>query len=377
MVPRVIGVTQALYPQGASLKEQFDYISPAPTTARKRAALTSPPRTGKKPRRLPASTPPPIAPTSLLPVVKPAASAPATEPSIASAHKQPIDHLYDNSISRLGTYMSRAAAALRSSPSWESFVNSQHGPPHLQPGLDLLPLEAATYLSGLQQHGAPVLLDEPEWSPAKRQEAIERGCHFSAVQHKEFIAGEMCDFAEDGFWAILPYDLIKDLPGVRLSPAQIKEEKDRRPRFIADHSYSGVNDNTIRCTAPADAMQFGGAMYRLLYNLRHSNPRHGKVSISKYDVKDGFYRVHLRAGQCLSLCVMLPHYEGLPVLVAVPLVLTMGWTNSPPTFCAVSESICDLAASRFYRRHAPPHRLEELVTDPEYVSSSPPVSSRE
>ena len=93
----MIGVTQALYPQGATLKEQFDYISPAPTTARKRGAFTSPPTTGKKPRRLPAPTPdPPIAPTSLLPVVKPAASAPATESSLASAHKQPVEHLYDN-----------------------------------------------------------------------------------------------------------------------------------------------------------------------------------------------------------------------------------------------------------------------------------------
>ena len=187
----------------------------------------------------------------------------------------------------------------------------------------------------------------------------------------------MCDFAEDGFWTLLLYDLIKDLPGLRLSPAQIKEEKDRRPRFIADHSYSAVNEHSLRCTAPAEAMQFGGAMYCLLYNLRHSNPRHGLVYISKYDVKDGFYRVHLRPAHCLSLCVTMPHYDGLPPLVVVPLVLTMGWTNSPPTFCAVSESICDLATSRFYMRHAPPHRLEELVTDPPYEYTSYPEHSQE
>jgi len=302
--------------------------------------------------------------------VAPAASVPSSPPLVARTDNTSVETLYETSVARLGTFVSRASSALLASASWEDFVLSQHGPPHLQPGLEDLPLEAAPYLSALFHHGAPVLLDEPEWSPEKRQQAIEQGCHYSATKHKEFIASEMCDFAEDGFWTLLPYDLIKDLPGVRLSPAQIKEENDRRPRFIADHAFSGVNDNTLRCTAPSEAMQFGGTLYRLLYQVRHANPKHGRVSISKYDVKDGFYRMHLRALQCLSLCVMLPAYEGLPRLVAVPLVLTMGWTNSPPIFCAVSESICDLAASRFYRRHAPPHRLEHLVEDPPYDTSS-------
>lgn len=48
-------------------------------------------------------------------------------------------------------------------------------------------------------------------------------------------------------------------------------------------------------------------------------------------------------------------------MVAVPLVLTMGWINSPPTFCALSETACDIANSRLYRRHAPIHRLEHLA----------------
>lgn len=252
---------------------------------------------------------------------------------------------------------------LSSSASWEEFVSKQHGPPHLQPNLSLLPISAGPYLSALHRHGAPVLLDEPEWSQEKRDHAIQRGCHSSAAEHKAFIAEEMCEFIEDGFWSVLPYELVKDLPGLRLSPAQIKEERDRKPRFIADHTFWEINENTIRSTAPMDAMQFGGALHRLLHKVRHANPKHGKVYISKYDLKDGFYRIHLRPSQCPSLAVVLPEYEGMPRLVAVPLVLTMGWTNSPPTFCSVSESICDLAASQFYKRHAPPHRLEEHVTD--------------
>src|SRR5512146_26202 len=38
----------------------------------------------------------------------------------------------------------------------------------------------------------------------------------------------------------------------------------------------------------------------------------------------------------------------------------MGWRNSPPTFCAFSETACDVANAHLYKRHAPPHWLEHL-----------------
>ena len=57
----------------------------------------------------------------------------------------------------------------------------------------------------------------------------------------------------------------------------------------------------------------------------------------------------------------VPARKGLPPLVAIPLALTMRWEESPPTFCAMSETICDVANSHLYRRHAPPHWLEHLA----------------
>ena len=52
----------------------------------------------------------------------------------------------------------------------------------------------------------------------------------------------------------------------------------------------------------------------------------------------------------------------MPQLVAVPLVLTMGWVNSPPTFCSLTETICDVANANLYRNYSPPHRLEGLAS---------------
>jgi len=39
----------------------------------------------------------------------------------------------------------------------------------------------------------------------------------------------------------------------------------------------------------------------------------------------------------------------------------MGWVKSPPLFCSLTETICDLANARMYHRHAPPHRQESLA----------------
>jgi hypothetical protein len=239
------------------------------------------------------------------------------------------------------------------------------------------------YLASVHEHGVPVQFDDEPWTLERKDEAAARGCHHSARLHAEFIAQEMIEFAQDGHWVILPYHEVRSFPETRLSPAQIKVERDRKPRFIADHSFWGLNEHTLPL-AYKDSMQFGGALHRLLYSIRHANPAFGPVRVMKLDLKDGFYRVHLRPRQALALSVLLPEYEGLPQLVAVPLALTMGWINSPPTFTSVSETICDLANHSLYKRHAAPHRLEGLASiqdlcessrDSSAGSSPPPVVS--
>lgn len=190
---------------------------------------------------------------------------------------------------------------------------------------------------------------------------MAQGCHRSANEHKAFIREEMSDFMDNGFYAVLPYSKVRLLPGLRLSPLGIKEERDRRPRLVVDHTWHGVNDSTIEYTTK-EAMQFGGALYRILSRVHHADPRYGPTYVAKYDIKDGFYRMHVRPEHTLSLAVILPQYNGEEPMVAIPLVLTMGWVNSPPSFCAMSETACDLANARVYRRHAPPHRLEHLAS---------------
>ena len=65
----------------------------------------------------------------------------------------------------------------------------------------------------------------------------------------------------------------------------------------------------------------------------------------------------------LRLGLLLPRYEGEPQLIGIPMSCTMGWTESPPSFSTMSETVCDVTNKNF--KASPllvaPHRLEELA----------------
>ena len=52
-----------------------------------------------------------------------------------------------------------------------------------------------------------------------------------------------------------------------------------------------------------------------------------------------------------------------PTLIAVPMVLPMGWMESPPAFCTVTETIADLADAKIAQGYipAPYHRHEAVA----------------
>jgi hypothetical protein len=103
-------------------------------------------------------------------------------------------------------------------------------------------------------------------------------------------------------------------------------------------------------------MQFGRALERIIAQVVHSNPKFGPVQFLKIDIADGFYRVWLRLEDVTKLAVAIPSPPGDTAgsLVALPLSLPMGWTQSPPAFSAVTETIADVANARL-RHHAPHH----------------------
>jgi hypothetical protein len=170
----------------------------------------------------------------------------------------------------LGKHVTTAVQLLHASPSWDSFVQAYRGPSLLSSAVRYLPHPASSFLTNVRSEGVPVTMSGEEWSPEKIEEMARRGPHKSAKDHATFVREEMASFAEQGFWVVLPLPEVRDKGRLRLSPLGVVPQRDRRPRIINDLTFSGVNAETVR-TGPAEAMQFGRALLRLLYQIRHTN----------------------------------------------------------------------------------------------------------
>ena len=211
------------------------------------------------------------------------------------------------------------------------------------------------------------------WTAERREGATQRGAHKSAHLDRAFVFEEMSDFCEQGYWIVLPYSAVKEWRTLRVSPIGAVPQRDRRPRLIVDYSFSDLNAETLPL-APAEAMQFGRALQRVLKRIVEADARYGPVHLAKIDIADGFYRVWVQFRDILpKLGVVLPTSPGEPPLIAFPLTLPMGWVESPPYFTVLTETACDLANSRLRQRlgSPTPHRLEDIAaTPPSDISTS-------
>jgi hypothetical protein len=222
---------------------------------------------------------------------------------------------------------------------------------------------AANLLREWRDNGVPVLTSSEPWSDDLKDSHVERGCHRSANEHSVFLREEMSEFIDKRFWAVLPYSVIRDLPQLQLLPAAIKEEHEQKLRLLCNHSWNPVNENTLP-HSPPEFMQIRGALHRVLQQVHHANPCYGQVHLCKFDIKDLFYHMFLKADDCPRLTIILPKYDGEEQLVAIPMAATMGWVELPPTFCTMSKTVADLTNDKTKQspRMAEPHQLEPNAT---------------
>ena len=249
---------------------------------------------------------------------------------------------------------------------FEQLVRERRKRSNFHPQVRKLRHRAARLLDHLHKRGANVTLSTPPWDDTRLESTIRRGPHKSANEYADFLQEELLDFVQKGFWMILPVRLLKKYKmlykNLRVSPMGMVPQRARQPRIIVDYSFFGLNDETVKM-APKDAMQFGKALQRILQALVDANPAFGPVHLFKVDIADGFYCIWLNIADIPKLACAIPPLYGDEPLLALPLVLPMGWTQSPPYFCAATKTIADITNKRLANRWpAPPHRLEALAT---------------
>jgi hypothetical protein len=87
----------------------------------------------------------------------------------------------------------------------------------------------------------------------------------------------------------------------------------------------------------------GHALSRIIHAFAEAG-EDDKVFMAKFDIKDGFWRLDCKEGEEWNFVYVLPQPEGEPIRLVVPTSLQMGWVESPPYFCAASETARDVAA---------------------------------
>jgi len=118
--------------------------------------------------------------------------------------------------------------------------------------------------------------------------------------------------------------------------------------------------------APVKAMQFGHPFQHLMQNIAYADPKFGTVQMMKIDLADGYYQVPLSPSGIPHLSVITPFStaDGDP-LIAFPITLPMGWKDSPPFFCAFTETIGDVSNRqlRTGMQSMSPHPLKAMAND--------------
>ena len=103
-----------------------------------------------------------------------------------------------------------------------------------------------------------------------------------------------------------------------------------------------VNATTIK-TAPKGAIDQLGHLLTCIIHAFAEAKNNAHIFMAKWDIKDGFWRMDVEEGAEWNFSYVLPQRPGQTSYLVVPTSLQMGWVESPPFFCAASETARDMA----------------------------------
>jgi hypothetical protein len=226
----------------------------------------------------------------------------------------------------------------------------------------------------------------PDWDWDVIEAAVTRGAHPTA-RTTESVALFTEDIAYQiaaGFCQVFLWDdIVKLCPkNLKISPVAVVPQVNRRGRIILDLSFpvyqtidgvvtiqqKSVNESTV-LTAPSQSVKEIGKVLPRLLQYMHDTPPGLHILFSKLDISDGFWRLTVRLADSYNFAYVLPQPAGEPIRIVVPAALQMGWVESPPLFCMVTESARDLTQHLVTNKvPLPHHELEEQMK----IQSVPP-----
>jgi hypothetical protein len=255
--------------------------------------------------------------------------------------------------------------------------------------------DAAPLLDDFSINGCPVNCGE-NWTHEHIIAALKRGPHISAniKEAKKCLLAETEQKVKDGFAKTIRWGDIKHKipPNLKISPIAMIPHKSRKFRAILDLSFQlrlngkkqqSVNSGTTK-QAPQKAMAgLGNALKRIIHEMAKNYNPNFPYKFAKCDIKDGFWRMVVHPDDAYNFCYVLPTAnKNTPtddIILVIPDSLQMGWCESPPFFCAATETARDIIAHliSYQKSILPPHPMEDemmnKITNQKVIP--PPVTS--
>ena len=245
--------------------------------------------------------------------------------------------------------------------------------------------EAADLLADWEKFGCPTHTGR-DWTFEEIQAAINRGPHKSALEPDAIahFAAEVADKVAKGQARVVLWDDIKfnHPPRLKVSPVAAIPHKSRAYRSILDLSFSlrledggvvkSVNDTTTKLAPRGAIDQLGHSLKRIIHAFAEADDD-AVILMAKWDIQDGFWRLNCREGEEWNFCYVWPQAPGEPCRLVVPTSLQMGWVESPPYFCAASETARDVAAEYIETPigSLPEHKFEQ------WAGAATPIGNNE
>jgi hypothetical protein len=181
---------------------------------------------------------------------------------------------------------------------------------------------ATKLLKEWSSYGCPTRTGMP-WTKAEMQEAVDQGPHCLAMSNKTIahFKVEVKEKVKIGQAKLVAWDSIKDNPPVELkiSPIAATPHKSKQFRSILDLSFHlrlkqggilpSVNATTVK-TAPKGASdQLGHSLARIIHAFSETEDD-SQIFMSKWDIKDGFWRMDAEEGAKWNFAYVLPQSPG-------------------------------------------------------------------
>jgi len=251
------------------------------------------------------------------------------------------------------------------------------------PRNDVLDHPAGPDLLRYALNGCPVDCGT-DWSYEQLEAAIKNGAHASANETEAASAcrKEAIERVKEGCCRLVYWDEIKNnIPRkLKISPIAAIPHKSRKFRMILDLSFKlllngkrleSVNESSDKSHAPQHAMfELGNVIPRIIWAMALSKDESTPFLFSKVDLKDGYWRMAVNAEDAWNFAYVLP--GGAPgdrIQLVIPDALQMGWSESPPFFCAATETARDVIQAEMDTSvHVEKQPMEEIMMNIDWAS---------